>query len=77
MACATWDGRDLAAIQMLVAGVPRFQGLPVARVTPDWQLSVLTHAGMHEVPVGYEVHVIGERVSVALVTRLDLSIGSQ
>jgi hypothetical protein len=35
-----WDGKDLAAIQMATAGIPREHGRPAAEVDAEWNLTV-------------------------------------
>jgi hypothetical protein len=55
---AVWDGKDLAAIQMLGAESERRQGRPAVRVDADWNLSIVTEAGLLvSVPVGNVVAV--------------------
>lgn len=36
----TWDGKNLAAIQMAASRVPRVHGRPAAEVDADWHLTV-------------------------------------
>ena len=49
-----WDGKNLAAIQMLTCKLSRKHGRPVAEVDRDWHLTVL---GI-PVPVGSSVQLI-------------------
>lgn len=35
-----WDGKDLAAIQVLTFGLPRVHGVPAAEVDAEWNLTV-------------------------------------
>jgi hypothetical protein len=51
-----WDGKNLAAIQMLTCGIPRRNGRPAAEVDADWNLRVLDVA----VPFTYAVFADGE-----------------
>jgi hypothetical protein len=58
---AVWDGKDLAAIQMLGTEAERRHGMPAVRVDADWNLSIATEAGvLVSVPIGHEV-AVGER----------------
>ena len=50
-----WDGKNLAAIQAVTAGIPRRDGRPAAEVDADWNLTVLDVP----VPVGWAVFADG------------------
>lgn len=50
-----WDGKDLAAVQMLTASAPRQHGVPAARVDADWNLTVMTTDGLRPVRIGQYV----------------------
>jgi hypothetical protein len=59
---ARWDGRDLAAIQVATALLPRVHGRPAAEVDgPEW--GRLTVCGT-TVPAGFVVVVNGSKVRV-------------
>ena len=57
---ARWDGRDLAAVQVATALLPRTEGRPAAEVDADWNLTVYGIA----VALGAEVVVSGTHVRV-------------
>lgn len=50
-----WDGKDLAAIQMLTATAEHWHGVPAARVDADWNLTVMTTGGLRAVRIGQYV----------------------
>lgn len=59
---AVWDGKDLAAVQVATALLPRVHGRPAAEVDgPEWNR--LTVCGT-TVPHGYVVVVNGQKVRV-------------
>lgn len=65
---AEWDGKDLAAVQVATARLPRVQGRPAAEVDKDWNLKLLG------VPVELGTRIsVSEAGSVLLNDWLDLS----
>jgi hypothetical protein len=61
----TWNGKDLAAVQMLAAGTQREHGMPNVRVDSEWNLSVMTADGLVPVAAGQLVVADDGRLSVA------------